>query len=830
MAAEHWDAPTVAPNAFDEAIGEVRRWLTAGRDVVIRGEPGSGRSRALDSVVARTERRSIPVLRLWASGDAPLAALRAHPSVVAERLRPDPGVLAIWLAEELAGRRALLVVDDLDRLDAVSATVLLDALRRSRARMLATAGRDLSRVHASAVAELVAARAPAEVLLRPRGFAAISRLLAEELGAPVDVALASSLTARADGNPKVALAIADAARFSGAIELDGDRWRTIGPLDGLPLAAVAHALLPRLDAGQVAALEVLSCAGPIRREVAEGALELDPAILDELLAVGRLRATPEVLVVTPPALAAALRDRMDPLRRAALIRQAERAWNEAGTALPDPERDLIDDMTQDDWRWAADLAGPAQERDAVEQLRRRRRWQAAPIVPNANDYLSVLLRRRGTAAAAAAVFAGTEVTGSESADDLVTFALDELRWAVWADEDFGDVAERFADRPSLLALIDLLTGARRAGQQGEPVPDLPPGGVLQSWAAVSRGAGLLDAGRASDALEACDRVDAEPAAADYHLDGLRAEAMLLLNRADEVEELSRRELRRALVNLDLLGVRVHACALAEALVVGHDIPGAVQALGTSLRLGPGGPLDTTFYRRTLALGSLLATRSGQYDVAETLLDALDHTPHRFMQAVQSFGVIARAALARATGTGDGDALLWEAGCRYADRGLRTAALICWLSRPGAYDPARLQQIEELMRGADLPALVPALRLHRALAHDDQDALVEILRHRPADFTGLTDAALAALDADHAHDPALRHLRAPADDQGSRWEALSAREQEIAAGVSAGRTNRELADAFHLSVRTVESHVSHILRKLGLSNRAEIERYVAAERH
>nr|WP_247602117.1 helix-turn-helix transcriptional regulator [Cellulomonas denverensis] len=135
-----------------------------------------------------------------------------------------------------------------------------------------------------------------------------------------------------------------------------------------------------------------------------------------------------------------------------------------------------------------------------------------------------------------------------------------------------------------------------------------------------------------------------------------------------------------------------------------------------------------------------------------------------------------------------------------------------------------------MRGTDLPALVPALGLHRALAADDQDALVEILRHRPADFTGLTDAALAALDADHAHDPALRHLRAATDDRGSRWEALSAREQEIAAGVSAGRTNRELADAFHLSVRTVESHVSHILRKLGLTNRAEIERYVAAEHH
>lgn len=58
---------------------------------------------------------------------------------------------------------------------------------------------------------------------------------------------------------------------------------------------------------------------------------------------------------------------------------------------------------------------------------------------------------------------------------------------------------------------------------------------------------------------------------------------------------------------------------------------------------------------------------------------------------------------------------------------------------------------------------------------------------------------------------------PADD-------LSEREREVLALLARGYTNQEIAARLFVSVRTVESHRSHILTKLRLSTRAELVRY------
>jgi non-specific serine/threonine protein kinase len=50
--------------------------------------------------------------------------------------------------------------------------------------------------------------------------------------------------------------------------------------------------------------------------------------------------------------------------------------------------------------------------------------------------------------------------------------------------------------------------------------------------------------------------------------------------------------------------------------------------------------------------------------------------------------------------------------------------------------------------------------------------------------------------------------------------LSAREREILRLVAAGRTDQEIAAALFISRRTVTTHVSNIMGKLGVDNRAE----------
>jgi two-component system response regulator NreC len=54
--------------------------------------------------------------------------------------------------------------------------------------------------------------------------------------------------------------------------------------------------------------------------------------------------------------------------------------------------------------------------------------------------------------------------------------------------------------------------------------------------------------------------------------------------------------------------------------------------------------------------------------------------------------------------------------------------------------------------------------------------------------------------------------------------LTEREVGVLRMIALGFTNREIAEALYLSVRTIESHRAGVQRKLGTSNRAELVRY------
>lgn len=56
------------------------------------------------------------------------------------------------------------------------------------------------------------------------------------------------------------------------------------------------------------------------------------------------------------------------------------------------------------------------------------------------------------------------------------------------------------------------------------------------------------------------------------------------------------------------------------------------------------------------------------------------------------------------------------------------------------------------------------------------------------------------------------------------DGLSEREVEVLRLIALGHTNAEIAESLYLSVRTVETHRSHIQQKLRLATRAELVRY------
>ncbi|MFE5300718.1 LuxR C-terminal-related transcriptional regulator [Streptomyces sp. NPDC056632] len=67
---------------------------------------------------------------------------------------------------------------------------------------------------------------------------------------------------------------------------------------------------------------------------------------------------------------------------------------------------------------------------------------------------------------------------------------------------------------------------------------------------------------------------------------------------------------------------------------------------------------------------------------------------------------------------------------------------------------------------------------------------------------------------------------PQQKQRTGWEALTPTELKVARLVAEGKSNPAIAAELYLSPRTVQTHVSHILRKLGLHSRTEVAREAA----
>lgn len=130
-------------------------------------------------------------------------------------------------------------------------------------------------------------------------------------------------------------------------------------------------------------------------------------------------------------------------------------------------------------------------------------------------------------------------------------------------------------------------------------------------------------------------------------------------------------------------------------------------------------------------------------------------------------------------------------------------------------------LEELAGTADalglrLERVWISLDLGSALAAFDRDRAVEVLRRTAEEAESMGARSQCALARQRLRSLGVRTWR-----RGGAEGGLTERELQVARLVATGASNPEIASALFLSRKTIERHVSNILRKLGARNRAEL---------
>jgi DNA-binding NarL/FixJ family response regulator len=149
---------------------------------------------------------------------------------------------------------------------------------------------------------------------------------------------------------------------------------------------------------------------------------------------------------------------------------------------------------------------------------------------------------------------------------------------------------------------------------------------------------------------------------------------------------------------------------------------------------------------------------------------------------------------------------------------------------------------EVIRGVH--AQLPAVQFLALSVSDAAEDVIGVVRAgargyvtKAIDGPALTDAIQRVASGDVVFGPRLAGFvldafagsptatPAPDDD----LDSLTPREREVLRLIARGYTYREAAQELVLSARTIETHVSSVLRKLQMSNRRELARWASSRR-
>ncbi|MGO4495607.1 response regulator [Paenibacillus sp. 2RAB27] len=149
-------------------------------------------------------------------------------------------------------------------------------------------------------------------------------------------------------------------------------------------------------------------------------------------------------------------------------------------------------------------------------------------------------------------------------------------------------------------------------------------------------------------------------------------------------------------------------------------------------------------------------------------------------------------------------------------------------------------MDGLTATAELRRLMPDLAILILTMHDDDEYLFRaihvgasgyILKSAPHDEL-LTAIRSVAEGNAYLYPTATKRLmneyieRLKQGENVDTFGSLSEREREVLALIAKGFSNKEIAEQLVISVKTVESHKSNVMEKLGLKTRPELVKYAA----
>ena len=834
-----------------------------GARVMLLGEPGSGKAYLAEQAArelsdANGSRCSVEVLLDPPRPESGVASVFTldHPEAAVPGLPPSvtAGIILERMGQRAAGRPVVLVVRDVDALSALDAQVLEVLARDPELRIIAT-GRRLS----SAAERMWHGPGVRRIQVGPFDLAESGQFLTSLLHVErIEEATLRMWHEASGGFPYPLEVLALACERSGDLRRSrGTAWSTQSR-DEAP-SEFAERLMSACSEAEQAVLEVAALAEPISERALLGSF--DAVALTGLYEQGLLRSRTRdggtAVVIGRPLLAASLRSGITPLRRIQL--------NDRIFRVLDEDRGVLDPVRVPERLMRLVAFGLEGGRDLpLDWL-----WAAFELTMRTGDPRLVLRIALAVAmhpdadaprAGHAAVQAGrlAQVLGD----------AERLRVSRWMIEELLADADRLAalDPAQTIGLRTALIRHRVWENEDVEVAldeldaierglDATTDGAVLIVEAVrsTRALVLAYSGRIAEAAEAAP----DPAlSSDLRVEWVRAPARAVgalimlqqgalgaaLESAEHARTLSQLGPQEQFGSIDVQGF----CWLLGSWVSG-DAELAQEVLGELEDATLASTHAETRYSGLIEAGTvLLDVQTGRWREAAERAERLAYR----LSKHDSYGVapLVRAAEAYACAVlGERDAAaralraasLPVRGIAQALAGHRRLLMLRaseWLRLRNVVGEAR--ELAEWARSQGL-SLIELQALH-SVAFDTRTVSEDEL-HRAREAAARVDAPLGG--AFVAHIERIAEGAMPGGDEPEVrllaemgiWlplpgpDELTAREHEVMLFAALGYSSKFIAERLHISVRTVETHLSRVFGKLGLESRDELRQWASRQR-